>query len=304
MRNLSIRTRIVAGIVIVNLVGMITVMIYLHESYSGGLDVTAEKSAALGVASWEQISSLAQDEFGPFTTPEGAASYVTALKDITGAEYGIMIDKSALDEATYVAAREKANLPNDWDERETYVLLAATDDGAASKMQLKTPSAEIPEMGKIVGVENGACSKTCHGAVEGSGDFWKVRWSDDSKSRADVVFPVTDAKGQPVGVVYSVEDISAQADAAKASQVRTMFVIMGGLIFSTALITWLLNVLVFSRLSRMIASIEELSVRVAGGDFDAEFIPDGTGDEIGKFEEFFAKFMNLVSSTLKSISGQ
>jgi hypothetical protein len=33
------------GIVAVNLIGMITVMIYLHESYSGGLDVTEQKSA-------------------------------------------------------------------------------------------------------------------------------------------------------------------------------------------------------------------------------------------------------------------
>lgn len=304
MRNLSIRTRILAGIVIVNLVGMITVMIYLHESYSGGLDVTAEKSAALGVAGWEQLSALARDEFGSPTTAESAAKYVTALKGITGSEYGILIDKTNLDEAAYVAAREKANLPNDWDEREGYVLLAATDDGAAAKMQLKTPSGEIPEMGKIVGVENGACSKTCHGAVEGTGDFWKVRWSDDTKSRADVVFPISNDKGQPIGIVYSVEDISAQANAAKASLLRTMFVIMGGLIISTLLIAWLLNALVFHRLTRMIASIEDLSVRVAGGDFDAQFVPDGSSDEIGQFEAFFAKFMNLVSSTLKSISGQ
>jgi hypothetical protein len=44
-----------------------------------------------------------------------------------------------------------------------------------------------------------------------------------------------------------------------------------------------------------------MSVRVAGGDFDAQFVPDGTYDEIGEFEEFFARFMDLMSQTLKSL---
>jgi hypothetical protein len=41
---------------------------------------------------------------------------------------------------------------------------------------------------------------------------------------------------------------------------------------------------------------------VAGGDFDAHFEPDGTSDEIGTFEAFFARFMDLISATLKSLS--
>ena len=32
------------------------------------------------------------------------------------------------------------------------------------------------------------------------------------------------------------------------------------------------------------------------------FQPDGTNDEIGRFEQFFARTMDLVSSTLKSLS--
>ena len=40
-----------------------------------------------------------------------------------------------------------------------------------------------------------------------------------------------------------------------------------------------------------IATMEDLSMRVAGGDFDAKFIPDTANDEIGRFEQFFAKFL-------------
>jgi methyl-accepting chemotaxis protein len=67
------------------------------------------------------------------------------------------------------------------------------------------------------------------------------------------------------------------------------------------LIALLLNGLIFNRLNRMVASIEDISVRVAGGDFDAHFEPDGSNDEIGSFEQFFARFLDLVSGTLKSL---
>jgi len=301
MKNMSIRTKILLGVVLVNLIGMLTVMIYLHESYSGELDVTGTETLSVGRSTWDQLASLGADEFGAITDSAAAVKYVAAAKEITGAEVGLMIDKAALDQAAYAKAREAAGQPNNWDERENYVLIAATDEKAAEDMQLGATSDTVPEIGKLVGVENGACSKTCHGAVEGSGDYWKVRWSKDSSSRAHGVFPAVDSTGKSLGVVYIIKDISAQANSARTSQVRTMFVIMFGLVVSTGLIALMLNALIFNRLNRMVASMEDISVRVAGGDFDARFEPDGTNDEIGRFEQFFARFLDLVGGTLKSL---
>lgn len=302
MRNWSIRTRILLGVMLVNLVGMCVVMVYLHESYSGGLDITEQKSATLGVSAWETLVEVSGPEMGTITERAGAQRHVDALKAITGAEYGLLLSKTTVDAATYAAEAEAAGLPNNWDEREDYVLLATTDAASSAEMQLDSPPDSIPEIGKIVGVENGACSKTCHGAVGGSGDFWAVRWSKDDKSRGHVVFPVVDAAGTPIGVVYSIEDISAQADAARGTMVNTGLVIVIGLIAATALITLMLNGLVFRRLDRMVSSIEDISIRVAGGDYGAHFEPDGSTDEIGQFEEFFARFMDLVAGTLKSLT--
>jgi methyl-accepting chemotaxis protein len=302
MKNMSIRTKILAGVVLVNLIGMITVSIYLHESYAGGLDVTAQKSVTQGVAAWEELSKFGAEAYGEPTEAKAAQSYIDSLKSITGADYSMLVEKSQLNEQTYAKQREAAGLPNNWSERENYVLIATTDEAVSEKMQLEAPADSIPEIGKLIGVENGACSKTCHGAVKSEGDFWGVSWSTDSASRAHTVFPVTDATGRPVGVVYSIEDISAQANAAKDSLIRTVLVIIGGLIIATMLIAWMLEVLVFRRLRRMIVTIEDLSIRVAGGDFDAHFDPDGSGDEIGHFEQFFARFMDLVSGTLKSLA--
>jgi len=300
VKNVSIRNKILAGVVVVNLLGMITVMIYLHQSYSGQLDIHAEDSVALGVATWNQLSEVSQDEFGEPTTREGAAKYAAALKAITGADYGVLIDKEALDQAAYQGDLEAANLPSNWEERGTYVLMASSDEAIAEKMQLETTPDSVPEMGKLVGIENGACSQTCHGSVSGEGDFWGVRWSDDSVSRAHTTFPIL-VNNQPVGVAYAIEDISPAADAARTSMLNTMLVIVVGLVIATVLIAAMLNRLVFSRLSNMITTMEDISVRVAGGDFDAHFVPDGTDDEIGKFEQFFARFMDLMSGTLKSL---
>ncbi|MDZ4170260.1 MAG: hypothetical protein U1E26_11500 [Coriobacteriia bacterium] len=301
MKNWSIRTRILLGVAAVNLIGMMVVMVYLHESYSGGLDVTEQKSATLGVSAWNVVSEIGADEFGPLTTREGAQKHVESLKLITGAEYGLMLDKTLLNQEEYAKAAEEAGLANDWDERETYVLIATTDGAISEEMQLQASPDTIPEIGKIVGVENGACSLMCHGEVGGEGDFWGVRWSKDDKSRGHVVFPVDDDSGKPVGVVYAIEDISPQADSARVTMVNTGAVIIGGLLAGTIVIALMLNALVFRRLERMMTSIQDISVRVAGGDFGAHFTPDGTTDEIGRFEEFFARFMDLMAGTLKSL---
>ncbi len=304
MKNMSIRTKILSGVVLVNLIGMIVVGVYLHQSYSGGLDVAAQKSATVDVALWNEMQSLATDEYGPPTNIEAAKKYVEDMKAITGADYGVMLDKTALPKEEYAKQLEAAGLPDNYDERETYVLLASTDAAIAEEMQLQATPDSIPEIGKVVGVENGACSKTCHGAVSGSGDFWKVRWSKDSISRAHVVFPIVGANGQTLGVVYGIDNIAAAADAARKSLVQTLLVIVGGLVIATIVIALMLNALIFKRLDRMMSSMEEISLRIAGGDFDAHFQPDGSNDEIGKFEQFFARFLDLMSGTLKSLVGR
>lgn len=301
MKNMSIRFRILAGLVLVNMLGAIVVTVYLHQSVSGALDVWAQHSVNTGAAASAQLAEVATDEFGDITQGDAAAQFAEALKGISGAEYVVLLDKEAISEEQYAKQRESANLPNDWDERENYVLLAATDEAAAAAAKFQAASADVPDIGKIVGVENGACFGVCHSAFGESGDFWRVRFSSDGKSRAHVVFPVVNTNGDSVGVVYSIEDISKQADAARNSVYQTLAVFALTLLLATLAIGGMMDVLIFRRLNRMIASMEDISVRVAGGDFDAHFVPDGTSDEIGRFESFFGKFLDLVTMTLKSL---
>lgn len=58
------------------------------------------------------------------------------------------------------------------------------------------------------------------------------------------------------------------------------------LLIATLVIGGMMDALVFKRRNRTISSIEDLSMRVTGGDFDAKFVPDTANEEIGRSEQF------------------
>lgn len=303
MKNMSIRVKILLGVVLINLLGAAAVVVYLHQSYSSGLDDAAFKEITQSQAAWNNIQDL--DPVKLSADPSFLAKspdWLDRMKAQTGMEYFLMLDKSVVDRDAYVKAREAANLGDNWDEQETYVVALSTSDSLYDEAYFTIPAADVPETGKLTGIENGSCTKTCHGNLGvQSGEYWTIAWSDDQESEAHGVSPVSDPEGNIVGVLYSVENITDSANAAKDSMIRTLVVIMITLLVATLVIGGLLDTLVFRRLGRMITSMEDISMRVAGGDFDAHYTPEGRMDEIGKFEQFFAQFMDLVSMTFKSL---
>jgi signal transduction histidine kinase len=67
-----------------------------------------------------------------------------------------------------------------------------------------------------------------------------------------------------------------------------------------ALLVVLFDRLVFRRLERMTTEIEGASVRLAGGDYEVgDAVKPGGADEIGRFEEFLARFLRTIGSTLR-----
>ncbi|RJQ51622.1 MAG: hypothetical protein C4521_12045 [Actinobacteria bacterium] len=304
MKNMSIRSRIIAGVVLVNLVGGVVAAVHLHATFSRGLDVASTASIALTNRAWEQVSTYPAVSPDFATLAKAGKELVVRLKQSTGQDYGLLLAKSSGDPSTYATLRAKSGLPNDWATNPTYVNVAVTDPTLTDRMTLTTPPKEVAESGQTVGIENGACSATCHGSVTGTGDFWGVSWSKDSRSRAYAVLPIPDATGKSIGLIYSVADISTQANTDRASLMRVLGVILIGLAAATLIIGFLLDTLVFKRLARTTSTIREASLRLAGGNFSTEFEPDGTSDEIGTFEKFFADFLHLLSSVLRSLFEQ
>lgn len=410
MRNMSIRNKILAGVILVNLIGMAVVAVYLHQTYSGNLEREAAFDIGASVTAWDQMQAheagklvaaahalaanteyqqkfaandrsglqnsaqpvfeqLKEDaqithwyfeqsdgtvflrvheseQFGdtierstfkkasssdevavgldlgktavalravvPYASANGrdlgfletgqeVEGFVEQLKELNKADYALFLDKSKMDKDAYAEYRESKNLPNNWEDRENYVLVSATNEDMQEKIDFETAPDGVSEQGRVVGIENGACSQTCHGGLTAEGDFWKVKWSSNSNSYSHMVFPIADVDGQPIGIVYEIADVTEVANAARASLMNTLLVIVIGLLLSTVAIAVLLQTLIFGRLDKMMTSMQDISVRVAGGDFDAAYTPSGANDEIGKFEQFFAKFIGLISNTLKSL---
>jgi HAMP domain-containing protein len=300
--NYSIRFKLLLGVVLMNLLGGVVTMVYLHQSYSGGVAADATRSLVRQNAAWLAMQKYGGDKLGVLTDPKAAAAYVGEMKKITGAEYALLVEKSALNPETYARQRMAAGLPDNYNEAGTYVQVAITDSWSSKDFQFNPKPNTVPERGKLIGVKNGACSKLCHGTVKGRGDYWGVTWSEKPGiTEAHGVVPIS-LDNKPIGVLYSIQNFSEQADAARASIIRTIVVIGLTLLLATLGIGWMIDMWVFRRLHRMTAAIEDLSVRVAGGDFESHFVPDGTSDEIGTFETFFARFMDLISATLKSLS--
>ena len=93
--------------------------------------------------------------------------------------------------------RAAKSLPDNWAEGDTYVVAGTTDEAFAAKMTLKTPAADVPEIGKLVGIENGACSKTCHGGVKGDGRLLgRLVERGRQEPRATRVMPISDSTRQ------------------------------------------------------------------------------------------------------------
>ncbi len=299
MKNLSIRTRILAGVVLVNLLGAIVLMLFLHQSYSSGLLAAADDAAIQGRAAWEQFSP--PDGFHPVAEPARALSVLARMKAVTGADYGLLVDKDAVDEAAYAAAREAIGEQSVWDEDDSYGLLVTTSAEAAERMQFDPAPSDIPKQGRGVGLDVGSCWHACHGTGSDE-DYWSVRASNDETSSGHAVFAVYSGGIDPIGIIYVIEDVSTRADEAERTLLQTIIAVSITLIVATLTIGALMDILILRRLKRMTTHIQDISMRVAGGDFDAQFEPDGSNDEIGSFEKFFADFIGLVSMTLKQLS--
>lgn len=302
MKKMSIRWKILSGVVLMNLLGAAIVVVYMHQSYSAGLDDEAQIVITHSIAAWENVQDLSADKLSSDPAVLAAdPDWLERMKDQTGNDYFLLLDKSVVDPEAYATAREAAGQGNNWDEQETYVVALGTSEALYDDATFNVAPGDVPETGKLIGIENGSCSKMCHNSMTAEGDYWTVAWSDDSTSRAHGVFPVADSEGQVLGAIYSIEDISRTADQAKDSMVKTVIVILATLFVATLVIGGMLDSLVFKRLGSMIKSIEDISMRVAGGDFDAHFEASGSTDEIGQFEKFFADFIGLVSMTMKSL---
>ncbi|HET9555051.1 MAG TPA: cache domain-containing protein [Anaeromyxobacteraceae bacterium] len=200
--------------------------------------------------------------------------FLSRLKAQTGDDYAMLVEKRFLDEQAWRATYGDRK---PWGAGEVVVV----DDTTGDPSTLAGATvADLPPGGRLVDeLERGG------------------------KVLARGVVPLKDATGATVGGVVVLHDITALHDALLRVRSGVLVMLLAVAIVMTLLILFLVERLVFARLSRMTETLEDLGARLAGGEYDvAARAPSGPNDEIGRFEEFFGRFLTVVGGLLKELT--
>ncbi|HET9595322.1 MAG TPA: cache domain-containing protein [Anaeromyxobacteraceae bacterium] len=207
---------------------------------------------------------------------EGIQHFLGRMKAQTGNDFAMFVAKRLLDEGEWARTRGQAR--NGWNDfPDAVVVNATTDEALVDEGAITVPSGSTQVLEE----------------TESGGRSW-VRG----------VFPVRDASGGVVGGMVVRHDVTALRAGMGRALLVTLAVLALLALVASALVWVLVNRLIFRRLRGMMATMEDLSARVAGGDYDvASRVASGSADdEIGRFERFFAEFLALVGATLRTLS--
>jgi HAMP domain-containing protein len=199
--------------------------------------------------------------------------FVAKLKQQTGDDYGLLVEKAFLDRQAW--ARARAGRRNNWDDRPRSVVVNATvtDDGV---FVFDGDVSSLPDRGMLLGQEH-----------------------RDGRTQAHGIVAVKDAAGRRVGGLFVLHDVTP-LHAAIASALRDIYLVLAGLAVAlSALLVALVDWVVLRRLGRMGRELEVLSGRFAVGDLEVR-VPRATGrDEVGRLEEALGAFVERAVALLK-----
>lgn len=202
--------------------------------------------------------------------------FLSRVREETGGEVALAIRKEFLDEKAWASARGARSAA--WgDDPETVVV-----DATSKTAPIVGTSADLLQM------------------------------ADDGKflERIDLgplpfvrgLVPVRDAAGRQVGGLFVLHDVNALRDRVKGEHIRV--IVLVGLLALTVLglLLAMFEVLVFRRLQRMMSAMQDVSTRLAGGDYEVGgTLRPAAADEIGRFEAFLGSFLATIGATLRQL---
>lgn len=248
-----------------------------NETQAAGLELGATAVALRVVRPY--YASDGKTLIGYMETGQEINSFLDAVKRQTGDEVGLLLSKQSMDASGWAAARKSQGLEDNWATQANYVLAGVTNPDYADEMVVTQSASTIPANGTVVGL-----------------------YKEGGRQEVRGVFPVADASGQPIGAVFLEHDLTATADQLFQAQLKVLAAVLMMMVIVLAVVVILMNSLVFHRLDAMMAHMQDISTRVAGGDYAVTYEKTGANDEIGHFEEFFGNFIELVGGALKQLS--
>ncbi len=213
-------------------------------------------------------------EFG-----EEIGHFFEGMHEASGDDFALVIWKGRLDRDAYADFHETRDTEDNWDDYGEFVVMDNTREDEII-LDESVDLEGIPDEGIVLET---------------------VDVDDGTYARG--AFPIYDNAGEQAGVVFIMHDITEVADELQQTWTTVLIgiAVLGAVLLAVILLV--LNSLVFGRLDRMVATLEDVSTRLLGGDYDVEGAITASGnDEIGKFEEFFGKFLDAVAQTLKGLA--
>ncbi len=202
--------------------------------------------------------------------------FLARMKAETGDDFALVVEKKFLDEKTWAATRGERR--NNWgDDPEVVTIDATSADAVAAGASAAVR--DVPDGGRYLGPADRGDRRLVRGVV-----------------------PVLDASGQRVGGLFVLHDVTALRERASSEQARVVLLVGAVAVVVIGLLLALFEVLVFRRIGRMTSAMEDVSLRLAGGDYDVgATIQPKLADEIGKFEQFLGAFLTTIGSTLREL---
>lgn len=217
---------------------------------------------------------------------EELGHFLDRLKVQTNDEYALLVLKRdatgarVLEEAEWRALRQRQGLPDGWADHPDYVVL---DDTAKDLLTFADA--------RLAGLRPGGQPLP---EVELGGRSW-----------ARGLVPVTDASGRTVGGAVVLHDITALHEGMRRARAGILLTLLAVAVIMALVLLALVQRLVFDRLSRLTATLEDLGSRLAGGEYDVgQLAQDGPEDEIGRFEAFVGRFLRSVGGLLKELTAR
>lgn len=242
---------------------------------SAGKDLGKTAFALRAVKPWVVGGKL----IGYVELGEELDGFLARMKAETRDDYALLVEKRHLDRKLFAEVRQLAGRRDEWEDSPTEVVVDTTASGP-SMAAWSGDVVFLPDGGLFLGE-----------ATEGDRTF------------ARGALPVTDALGHRVGILVVRSDVTrmhANMTGARRLVIGLLVVVAAA---AAALLVLAVNVLVFARLRRTTALLEDVSARLVGGDYDVGgAVPPEAEDEIGHFENFFGRFIAVVAETMKGLT--
>jgi len=212
---------------------------------------------------------------------EEVDSFVDRLRAQTGDHYAVLVDKNRLNRNEWQSLQAASHKQDHWDQlRDRVVVNFTTADPSmiqiADQLDLRT---------------------------EGAGYLGQVELAGSLHAVGS--FPLYDAAKTRVGAVLVAHDVSAARASIGTLRLQLTITLLILLVASCTALILFLDRFVFRRLDAMMLRMQDISLRLAGGDPSVGMEPpvEQPNAEIGRFEAFFGQFVRSLAHTLRMVAG-